>query len=74
MNAWGLEDERMASIATETLIVHVGQNIETRSLLAGFSPSIGTILEADREGDTGSELTVELRFRRPGTDGAPRDN
>jgi len=32
-----------------------------------------TVLEADREGDTGGELAVKLRLSSTSTDGTPRD-
>ena len=32
-----------------------------------------TVLETDREGDTGSKLTVELRLGGTGADSTPRD-
>jgi hypothetical protein len=76
MNAWGLEDERMASTATETLMKEArDEDIEARVLLAvGISPSICAILEADWEGNTGSKFSVKLRFGCSGTDGTPGDN
>ena len=40
----------------------------------GISPSISAILEADREGNTGSEFSVKLRFGCSGADGTPGDN
>jgi hypothetical protein len=37
-------------------------------------PSISAVLESYRERDTGSEFSVELRFRCSGSDCSPRDN
>lgn len=76
MNAWGLDDDRIASIATVTLIKRTcDEDIETDALLAvEIPPSISAILEADWEGNTGSEFAMELRFGCSGANGTPGDN
>ena len=73
MNAWGLEADFMASTATLTLpSVPMWENISEANgtHTRGF---VLTILETDREGDTGGELAVELRLSGAGADSTPRD-
>jgi hypothetical protein len=73
MKAWGLEADFMASTATLTLpSVPVWNNVSemNEAYTRGF---VLTILESDGEGDTGGELTVELRLSGTSTDGTPRD-
>jgi len=73
MKAWGLEADFMASTATLTLpSVPVWKNVSktNEAHMRGF---VLTILETNREGDTGGELAVELGLSGTSTDSTPRD-
>lgn len=73
MNAWGLEADFMASTATLTLpsVPELNTVREVNGVHIGVFAL--TILEADREGDTGGELTVELGFGGTSADSTPGD-
>jgi len=73
MKAWGLEADFMASTATLTLPSVPVRNVISKMDRAHTKARVLTILEADGEGDTRGELTVELRLSSTSTDGTPRD-
>jgi hypothetical protein len=69
--AGGLDD------CGKTLLSHTHESVGVGSRLHGIDgnadTSVGSVLEADREGDTGGEFTVKLRLSSTSTDGTPRD-
>jgi len=69
--AGGLDD------GSKTLFGDTHESVGVGSRLHGINSnadtSISSVLEADREGDTGGELTVKLRLSGTSTDSTPRD-
>jgi len=69
--AAGLDDGGKTLLGNTHEGVGVGGRLH--SIDCNTDTSIGSILEANWEGDTGSELTVELRLGRTSTNGSPRN-
>lgn len=63
--------------SSQTLLSHAHEMVLSGSGANGVDRNaevtIGTVLESDREGQTGGKLAVELAFGSTGTDGTDRD-
>jgi hypothetical protein len=73
INAWGLDEDRIASMATvtEPSVPRKGEKEVRMGVKIYIYINVRTVLETDREGDTRSKFTMKLRLRCTSSNGTP---